>query len=210
MHEEQLITGLREAQDKPAVWYSRFATLLAERLKEGSYTTEDAVRYCFHLGLLQESVVPHHRIILEFPHPSVNGAEVDTWIEPTEKEKGLAVEFKYDRKLPGQGTINKTQRAGKVFHDLYRLSKISTDYTRVFIYVATREMNIYFRNSAELNMFYDPPVGASFVFPRNTIEQCARVLVEAAGPGPDLNLSLEFMRPLPEEHEVRIYQINNT
>lgn len=191
--------------------YQRFADILSERFEAGTHTTEDAIRFCFHLALLQEMGISHQRLILEYPHPTIKRAKVDTWLEPAAGDPGLAVEFKYDREIPSEGSVNKTQRAGAAFHDLYRLTGITEKYIRVFIYVASPAMNEYFNNERNrLAQFYNQPIGVEFTFARATIDRCAKVLVEAAGPGSDLHLTLAFKQCLPADHEVRVYHLNST
>jgi hypothetical protein len=59
---------------------------------------------------------------------------------------GVAVEFKYDRSIPSGKNAPRTQKAGKVFHDLFRLGQIAPGMRRLFVYVTAREMATYFAN----------------------------------------------------------------
>jgi len=85
-----------------------FSILLRERLSK-MYTTEDSVRFTFFAALLKRTNIAPHEIILEYPHPKIPGAEVDTYIpSPFEKkdwflnlnttEKFLVVETLQDLK----------------------------------------------------------------------------------------------------------------
>jgi hypothetical protein len=188
-----------------------FVQLLNERFHRGARTTEDAVRFCFHLALLQRHDIEPHRIILECTHPAIERAEVDTWIEPRGNEPGLAVEFKYDREAPGGANANRTKRTGAVFHDLYRLANIGAGYERVFIYVATAEMHAYFtRPRNGVVQFYDAESGQDVALPRAVLEQRSKTLVNAAGPGPDLRLRVVLKQDdLEANHRLRIYRVCN-
>ena len=83
-----------------------------------------------------ETVAQRYAVAFEVSHPAFDNKAAH--------DPGLAVEFKYDREIPSEGSVNKTQRAGAAFHDLYRLTGITEKYIRVFIYVASPAMNEYF------------------------------------------------------------------
>ncbi|NMX21939.1 hypothetical protein C5S30_05815 [ANME-1 cluster archaeon GoMg4] len=98
-----------------------FSTLLRERLSK-TYTTEDSVRYTFFITLLKQTNIAHHEIILEYPHPEISGAKIDTYIPSTSERKGITLEFKYDRQIPSGKHSPRPQKAGKLFNDIYKLS----------------------------------------------------------------------------------------
>jgi hypothetical protein len=129
--------------------FERFASLLRERLAARAFTTEDSVRYSFYCALASEGVY-HTDMILEYPHPSLPGAEIDTVIRPSGERPPLAFEFKYDRANPGGRNQNRTQRAGAVFRDIFRLAKVPPEIAtaKYFIYATDSEMAGYFRNPA--------------------------------------------------------------
>jgi hypothetical protein len=54
------------------------------------------------------------------------------------KEFPIAFEFKYDREIPSGASLNKTQRAVKIFKDFYKLSRIGV--LSYFVYVTDRIM----------------------------------------------------------------------
>jgi hypothetical protein len=123
-----------------------FSDLVDKRFKRRVVTTEDSIRYTFFASLLNSGIEPHE-VILEYPHPSIPRAKVDTWLPSYEGEQ-VAIEFKYDRDPPGGKNQPKTQKAGYVFRDLHRqvLLAKNTGARTYFVYVTTEEMAIYFQN----------------------------------------------------------------
>jgi hypothetical protein len=77
-----------------AAVYAWFADFLNTRLSTGAFTTEDSVRYCLFLALLEVGGVAPEQLLLEYPHPVIKGAEIDTWIAKTDSTPGFAAEFK--------------------------------------------------------------------------------------------------------------------
>lgn len=126
-----------------------FIELINERLEYSVFTTEDSVRYTFFAALLKNGAVPR-QVILEYPHPKIKGAAIDTWITPTKEIAGsaIAIEFKYDRPIPSGYNQPKTQKAGSVFKDLQRQALLAEDADVVpyFVYLTTVEMAKYFDN----------------------------------------------------------------
>ena len=124
--------------------FEDFARLLETRFDGRVPTTEDSVRYTLFAALLRNDVAPE-QVILEFPHPEISRAEVDTWM-PDFHGEAVAMEFKYDRDLPGGKNLPKTQKAGAVFEDLRRLRLLTEVALCYLVYVTTSEMDVYFKN----------------------------------------------------------------
>ncbi|MBW1716821.1 MAG: hypothetical protein JRH08_15300 [Deltaproteobacteria bacterium] len=126
--------------------FEKFGELLNERFRRGVVTTEDSVRYTFFAALLDAGVTPHE-VVLEYPHPAIYGAKIDTWL-PSYKDRSIALEFKYDRDLPGGKNQPKTQKAGYIFKDLHRQVLVAKEIgvRSFFVYVTSEEMAVYFRN----------------------------------------------------------------
>ena len=124
--------------------FTDFARLLETRVSREVPTTEDSVRYTLFAAMLRNNVEPQ-AVILEFPHPVIPRAEVDTWMSDFQG-KDVAIEFKYDRDPPGGKNQPKTQKAGAVFGDLRRLQLLGKRAVCYFIYVTTKEMDVYFGN----------------------------------------------------------------
>lgn len=126
--------------------FEEFADLLDKRFGRGVVTTEDSVRYTFFAALLKAGVAPHE-VVLEYPHPAIDRAKIDTWL-PTYRNGSIAFEFKYDRDPPGGTNQPKTQKAGYVFKDLHRQVLVAKEIgvRSYFVYVTSEEMAVYFRN----------------------------------------------------------------
>jgi hypothetical protein len=125
-----------------------FAKLLNERLLDGAHMSEDNVRYSFYLSAIQIGKLYHTDVALEYPHPAISGAQIDTYICGDEYPQGIAIEFKYDRCNPGGTNQNRTQRAGNFLADIFRLNLIPENLAedKFFIYLTDDEMSSYFRN----------------------------------------------------------------
>jgi hypothetical protein len=184
-----------------------FGDLLDLRLKREVFTTEDAVRYTFFAALLAKGGLYAHDVVLEHRHPSIAGAEIDTWA-PTFGGKGLAVEFKYDRALPGGKNTPRTQRAGHVFHDLYRLRMVPGEMQRVFVYLTGPEMAKYFSNPVNgLSGFFTLHAGHTLLIDADFMRTKAPSFVAACQETPDVQVSQLHSRSLPLEHQLRIYEV---
>jgi hypothetical protein len=124
----------------------KFADLLDARFKHEVVTTENSVRYTFFGALLDSGVKPHE-VVLEYPHPAIERARIDTWI-PAYEGGSVALEFKYDRDPPGGMNQPKTQKAGYVFKDLHRQVQVarSVKIRSYFVDVTSQEMAVYFQN----------------------------------------------------------------
>ena|SRR5213593_1895018 len=129
--------------------FERFANLLTERLELRVFTTEDSIRYTFYAALVA-SGLKHTDLVLEFPHPAIPEAEIDTIVREGDGRQPVAIEFKYDRANPGGTNQNRTKRAAAALVDIYRLVKVPPSLATVkyFVYVTDGEMAGYFRNPA--------------------------------------------------------------
>ncbi len=187
----------------------RFGELLYARLESDAFTNEDSVRYTFFAALLEKGGIECHSVVMEYPHPSIPGAEVDTWI-PSFDGSGLAIEFKYDRDIPSGKNTPRTQKAGKVFHDLYRLGKIEPHVRRVFIYLTGPEMAGYFGNPTNgLARFFLLPAGQSLVIDSPFLSGKSATFVASTGEIPNVVVTALYGRSLPRLHYVRGYEVKN-
>ncbi len=142
--------------DHLADTFAEFARLLGERIRAGVHTTEDSVRYTFYSALNTRGRFSHTEIVLEYPHPTIPGAEIDTLVQPRVGESA-AIEFKYDRGNRGGTNQNRTQRAGAALADVFRLVKVPNEVAanRYFLYVTDEEMAAYFKNpNNRLHQFF--------------------------------------------------------
>lgn len=60
--------------------YKTFNDDLFTRLEKNTFTTEDSVRYTFFASLIKHTTLATHEIVLEFPHNTLDGAEIDTYL----------------------------------------------------------------------------------------------------------------------------------
>lgn len=187
----------------------RFAELLHARLESDAFTTEDSVRYTFFAALLEKGGIECHNVIMEYPHPSIAGAEIDTWVR-TFEGSGLAVEFKYDREIPSGRNTPRTQKAGKVFHDLYRLGKVEAHIHRVFVYLTGPEMAGYFGNPVNgLAKFFLLPSGQSLPIDSAFLSGKSATFAASVSEIPNVTVTALYGRNLPKLHHVRVYEVKN-
>jgi hypothetical protein len=185
----------------------RFGELLQIRLEKGVFTTEDAVRYTFFAALLQRGGLNPEDVIPEFRHPAIPGAQIDTWL-PSFDGRGLAVEFKDDRDTPSRRNAPRTQKAGKVFHDLYRLGEVAQEMHRVFVYLTGPEMTSYFTNPINgLTEFFSLPQNRTLTVGSIFVSGRAATFVASLGAVPNIVVTALYSRSLPRHHEVRVYEV---
>jgi hypothetical protein len=133
---------IRDAIFKAA---SDFADLFRIRFEKAVPTTEDSIRYTFFAALLRVGLQPHE-IVLEHRHDAIAGAEIDTFIPGIGTGPGVAIEFKYDRRIPSGRNQPRTMKAGAVISDMGHLNQVRSECLRYFIYVTDQEMATYWRN----------------------------------------------------------------
>lgn len=193
---------------RPAI--DAFASLLETRIDRGVFTTEDSIRYTFFAALLSQTSLRPEDIVLEQPHPNIPRAEIDTWISAANGANGAAVEFKYDRQIPSAHNGPRTQKAGKVFHDFYRLGRLSPDMRRYFVYVADVEMTSYFSNpSNNLAGFFNLAEGRSLLIDSAFLSGRPATFVNSLGPVPNVEAISVCSRSLPNSHELRVFEVRN-
>jgi hypothetical protein len=96
----------------------------------------------------------------------------------------LVFEFKYDRGIPSGKNSPRTQKAGKVFADLFRLAlfKAENAIERYFIYVTDNEMVSYFNNSEnKLYEFFNLPLEKQLAIDERYIKNHAKTFVKSVG-----------------------------
>jgi hypothetical protein len=165
--------------------FVEFSRLLCERLSLGIPTTEDTIRYTLYVALTTSGGLKHTDLTLEYPHPALPGAKVDTVISAAAGRGSAAFEFKYDRANPGGSNQNRTQRAGKALIDLFRLVKVPAEVAaaKYFVYVTDSEMAGYFRNPANrLHELFELAEGAQHALGPGSFQGYSRTLIALAGP----------------------------
>jgi hypothetical protein len=194
--------------------FEAFARLLEERLTAETFTTEDSVRYTFFLALTENGYCKHTDILLEMPHPSSSKAEVDLFIHAGDSRPSTAFEFKYDRPIPSEKNAPRTQKAGAVFKDLFRLAHVpkETATQRFFIYLTAQEMANYFRNPANhLSSFFELPEGQCYSLTTNFVLGQVATFRNVVGDWPiTCQLTGAFRRNLSQQHFLRIFVVGPT
>lgn len=191
--------------------FEQFGKLLETRLEHKVQTTEDSVRYTFFAALLDKTELNPHQVIQEFSHPNINLAEVDTWI-PELSGETVAIEFKYDREIPSGKNAPKTQKAGKLFHDLSRLLEIVHDgpIKRIFVYLTSNEMVKYMKNPMNgLADFFSLEQGKGLVIDDEFITSKAKTFRDEVGSPFNARLVSLWKQSLPKDHELRVYEVRS-
>ena len=188
-----------------------FGNLMDTRLGKSVFTTEDSVRYTLFAAILETTSLKPEEIVLEQPHPYIPRAQIDTWIPPTAIRRGVAIEFKYDREIPSAQNTPRTQKAGKVFHDLYRLGLAPAEFTRLFVYLAGAEMSSYFQNQINgVAGLFSLPVSETLAIDAAYLSGRSNTFAQACGQVPNVAVQLIYSRSLPKQHELRVFEVTNT
>jgi hypothetical protein len=193
----------------------QFARLLEDRFSKQVYTTEDSIRCTLSYCLTTYGEIHPSDVIFEYPHPLIPGAEVDTYIPQRSERTGLVFELNFDREIPSGRNLPRTQRAGKVFADIFRLALFEPDninLRRYFIYVTDKEMATYFQNpSNQLNDFFNQMPGEILKIDRNYTEKHPNSFIKAIGNDIiDCKVVCCLNRDFESEIWVRVYEIEPT
>ncbi len=186
-----------------------FSSLLRERLSRETFTTEDSIRYTFFAALLRDSHLAPHDIVLEYPHPQIPGAEVDTFL-PVFGGRPLAIEFKYDRRIPSGASVPRPQNAGELFKDISRLIRLDMkpEPVRVLVYLTDAVMAGYFANPKNGHAaFFGLPCGQRLRIDSTYISGKATTFQRNAGADLAAILECRWSEELPRGHHLRIYEV---
>jgi len=186
-----------------------FGELIERRLNLGIYTTEDAVRYTFFAALTQALNLRPEDIVLEQDHGSIARAKIDTWI-PSLRGVSYAIEFKYDRPIPGGRNMPLTQKAGHIIRDLFRLAMIDRRLgaQAVLVYLTTREMAGYFTNPNNgLADLFELVAGSTLYIDGQYIAARPESLQHSAGEAAPCFVTSLYSRELCNAHQLRVYGI---
>ena len=188
--------------------FSQFANLLDVRFRKEIYTSEDAIRYTMFASMLHQSIPPDS-LSFEHPHPTLHGKKIDTWLQIDDK-KPIAIEFKYDRVIPSGRNQPRTQKAGSVFHDLYRLLLVNTSIgaTCYFVYVTTEEMATYFANPSNgHNAFFELLPDHSIEIQSDYFSGKPQTFRKRLGNEFEARIKGVLSRSLAADHSLRIYEV---
>jgi hypothetical protein len=189
--------------------FSKFTTLLSERLTLDRPTKEDDVRYTFFYAAVVTGPYRHTDVCLEIPHPGLKGREVDAVLLDADSNPAIILEFKYDKRV--NSTVNVTNRAGSVFNDLVRLAsaEFGTRTKRYLVYLTDPVMHGYF--SSDVNgflPFYEADaIGGHSVttdfLSRRQASFTSQLKVSALG----MVLKGIFRANLPRGHSLTIFEV---
>ncbi len=193
--------------------FEEFGALLSERLALPILTTEDTVRYTFYFALTATGALRPTELTLEYPHPTIAGARIDTVIRSNDGSWTAAFEFKYDRGNPGGTNQNRTQRAAKVLCDLFRLARLPSSVAsdRVLIYVTDTQMAQYFRNPANrLDWLFSLSPGESYRFEASSLATYSATLNQTVGIlATDCEVRAIHSMALPNNHVLVAFQVSD-
>ncbi len=187
-----------------------FSILLRNRLSSKIFSTEDSIRYTFFVALLKTTSITPDEVILEYPHPKISGAEVDTYIPSTLERGGLIVEFKYDREIPSGKNLPRPQKAGKLFSDIYKLIKFDVDprASHWFIYLTDDEMRAYLRNERNgLSDFFELGFGSTIRVDERYISSKSSTFKGAVGGIFNADIKSIWSEEMPNGHMLRVYEV---
>jgi hypothetical protein len=188
----------------------KFAELMGRRLQRGVFTTEDSVRYTFFIAIVEALGIDPADIVLEYPHTKIARAKIDTWI-PAFGGRAFAIEFKYDRPIPSKTNQPRTQKAGNLVKDLFRLAQIHSHSAvdALFVYLTSKEMAAYLGSAVNgLTEIFNPKEGSALRIDDRYLASRARTLRNAAGAITPCNIEVLLSRSLPGEYELRVYAVS--
>lgn len=192
----------------PVEVFEQFSALLTKRFELRVPTTEDSIRYTFFAALINGGFQPE-QVVIEFKHPSIPGAEVDTVLLADSGAPAIALEFKYDR--VANSTSPKPQKAGALFADVSRLLRFTNVLSRYFVYVTDTEMAEYLDKSDHgLQKFFRLQSGDSLIVNPAFLKVCPLTFHKRMGSwAAAAKLHAVWSQELPMENQVRIYEVSN-
>ncbi len=186
-----------------------FSRLLERRIEKGVLTTEDSVRYTFYAALLAEGTIPPDQVVMEYPHPQILSARVDTMLLDDRLTPTVAMEFKYDREIPSGRTAPRPQKAGAVFGDLARLLALPAVESRLLIHLCSAELARYWSEPKNgLSAVFGMKQGTVMEIPESYFSGRCETFRKSVGTWPGVaDLSCAVNLSLPRGHELRIYEV---
>ena len=188
----------------------RFAELLRDVLNKGN-ASEDRIRYSLFTAICEKGSIGNNEIKIEFPHPKIQRAKLDGFVLPSEKHGACAWELKYDRATPGGTNQPKSNKAGALVNDFFRLAALDDAYAveRVVIYLTDPEMSLYFRNPHNgFDVLFNLIPGARFRIDSKLLESRTKsVRDKVIVPIVPCYAVGKFAIALPRNHQLRLYEV---
>jgi hypothetical protein len=188
-----------------------FSELLQERLKRHRTLTEDEIENSLNYSLVERGNLAEFEIRMEFEHPSLPEKKLDSYVAASDSHGAAAWEVKYDRKPPGGMNQPKSNKAGALINDVFRLAGLSEDeqLERVLIYVTDEEMVGYFKNPRnQFGSFFDLAPGESFPFDSAWVASLsASVKKWVKAPGKLCRVNAIYSAQLSANVALRVYAV---
>jgi hypothetical protein len=192
----------------------RFQELLRDKLTGASRLAEDSIRYSFHVSLQERAGIADSEILVPYDHPLIERAKIDSYLPASERHGAAAWELKYDRAIPSGKNQPRSNKAGALLNDFFRLAAFPgpPDLERVVIYLTDSEMASYFRNPRNgLSDLSDLPTTKSFAVNSSLLDTLApSVRKRIKAPVTACWALGKFAVSLPREHELRLYDVSLT
>lgn len=189
-----------------------FESLLEERFKIDKNISEDTIRYLFFSSLILSNSAKPNDIFLEYPHPQIDKAKIDTYINFKNEKPNWIIEFKFDREIPSKKNSPRTMKAGKLFNDLYRLKtcNINENSRYFFIYVTDPEMFYYLNNENNgLKSFFNLQVERNLHINNFYLEGKSKTFEDQFPKNFSCNIKSLYSKDFNNNYFVRIYEIFN-
>jgi hypothetical protein len=191
---------------------TRFQELLRDRLTGASRLAEDSIRYSLHLSLQQKAGIADSEILVPYDHPAIERAKIDSYLPASEQHGPAAWELKYDRAIPSGKNQPRSNKAGALLNDFFRLAVFPgpPDLERVVIYLTDSEMASYLQKPRNgLSGLFDLPTTESFTVDNGLLESRApSVRKKIKAPVTTCWAVGKFAVSLPREHELRVYDVS--
>ena len=191
--------------------FQRFSQLLGERLVKGTGIEEDVVRYSLFASLTEKASVLRGEILLEYGHPNIPRAKIDGYLPLNDKHGAAVWELKYDRRIPSGYNQPRSNKAGALINDVFRLGtfEIGDAIERLLIYLTDEEMKSYLTNTRNgFNVLFGLAPGGSFRIDRKFLDgRAPSVRNKVHCPLVACDAVARFTMSLPCVHELRVYEI---
>ena len=189
---------------------NRFSVFLTEMLGHGR-ASEDQVRYALFTAIREYAGIGDNEIQLECPHPGIKGAKLDSFLPSSEGRGACAWELKYDRATPSGKNQPRSNKAGSLLNDFFRLAALrdTVEIERIVIYLTDSEMASYFQNPCNrLDALFNLGSGARFKIDDNLLAPLARsVRIKVKAPITPCYAIGKFAAALPRDHQLRLYEV---
>jgi hypothetical protein len=188
--------------------YECFSNFLENRIKLKQNITEDSVRYAFFYALMQSNTIEQHELIMELPHPTYLGKEVDTYIMPSTDRREIFLEFKFHRQAP-RSTSGMPYKAGSLFKDVARLAAIhDRNNSCAVIYLTCPEMANYFeRKKGSYSDFWRLQAGEEFRYDQDFLDKTTPTFRRESGELNEARVHIEFSKKLVHDYHLRIFDV---